>query len=77
VDLSRVLSDLARIGIGRNQLFCDDMRISQEIGRTIAWLGFDGLLVPSARVEGMNLVIYPSRATPETYLFEIGQETQR
>jgi RES domain-containing protein len=77
VDLSSVLPDLERLGIGRDQLFSDDMKISQEIGRAIAWLGFDGLLVPSARADGMNLVIYPSRATPESYRFEIGPKTQR
>ena len=27
----------------------------------IAWLGNDGLLVPSARADGVNLVIFPNQ----------------
>jgi RES domain-containing protein len=76
VDLSPAMQAFARFGIGLDQLFSDDMKISQKIGRSIAWLGFDGLLVPSARAEGMNLVIYPSRANAESYRFEIGPKKQ-
>jgi RES domain-containing protein len=68
VDLTPLLPQLERIGIGASQIFADDMKTSQEIGRLITWFGFDGLIVPSARYEGKNLVIYPAR-TNESYTF--------
>jgi RES domain-containing protein len=70
VNLESALDDLNEIGIGRAQLFADDMKVSQEIGRVVTWLGCDGLLVPSARKAGTNLVIYPGRAT-ESYKYEV------
>jgi len=42
----------------------------QMIGGAVEWLGHDGLLVPSARSEGTNLVIFPNKQTPD-YRFEI------
>jgi RES domain-containing protein len=68
VDLTELLPNLDKIGIGPAQLFADDMKASQDIGRLITWFGFDGLIVPSARFEGKNLVIYPGR-TNESYSF--------
>jgi RES domain-containing protein len=70
VDIGPVLPELEGIGIGRTQLFADDMRVSQEIGRLVTWFGFDGLFVPSARSSGNNLVIYPGRAN-DSYQFEV------
>ena len=32
----------------------------KEIGGALAYLGHDGILVPSARCDGVNLVIYPT-----------------
>ncbi len=75
VDLTPLLPHLDRIGIGSAQLFADDMKTSQEIGRLITWFGFDALIAPSARYEGRNLVIYPGR-TNESHSFTIvNQET--
>jgi RES domain-containing protein len=68
VDLAPLLPQLDKIGIGTAHLFADDMKTSQEVGRLVTWFGFDGLIVPSARSEGKNLVIYPGR-TNETYSF--------
>lgn len=31
----------------------------KEVGGAVSYLGHDGLLVPSARCDGINLVIYP------------------
>jgi RES domain-containing protein len=70
VDLDEVLPELSRIGIDHAQLFADDLKASQEIGRLVAWFGADGLLVPSARAAGKNLVIYP-RWTGDGYRFEV------
>ena len=75
VDLTPLLPHLDRIGIGSAQLFADNMKTSQEIGRLITWFGFDALIAPSARYEGRNLVIYPGR-TNESHSFTIvNQET--
>lgn len=68
VDLTPLLPRLEEIGLGMAQLFADDMKASQEIGRLVTWFGYDGLIVPSARFEGRNLVIYPGRAN-ENYTF--------
>jgi RES domain-containing protein len=70
VDIGPVMPALEGIGIGKSQLFADDMKMSQEIGRLTTWLGFDGLFVPSARSNGNNLVIYPAW-TNESYKFEV------
>lgn len=70
VNLTDVLPALERIHIKHEQLFADDMKVSQEIGRLSTWFGFDGLFVPSARGPGNNLVIYPGRVT-ESYRFEV------
>lgn len=70
VNLTDILPALERIHITREQLFADDMTVSQEIGRLAIWFGFDGLFVPSARGPGNNLVIYPGRVN-ERYQFEV------
>jgi hypothetical protein len=35
------------------------------VGGAAEWIGHDGILVPSARAEGVNLVIFPNRKKPE------------
>jgi RES domain-containing protein len=70
LDITEVLFSLGGIGIDLSHLHADDMKISQEIGRLVTWFGYDGLLVPSARGIGNNLVIYPGRAR-EGYRFEV------
>jgi RES domain-containing protein len=70
VEIAPILPELKDIGIDLPQLFADDMKASQEIGRLVTWLGFDGLFVPSARSDGNNLVIYPGRSS-EFYRFEV------
>ncbi len=70
MDLSAILPKLEAIGIGASELFADDMKVSQEIGRLVTWLGCDGLIVPSARKTGNNLVVYPGR-TGDSYRFDV------
>lgn len=38
---------------------------TQEIGDTAAFLGFDGLIAPSARWDGLNLVLFCDHLQPE------------
>lgn len=42
----------------------DDMTACQQIGGAAAWLKHDGILVPSARSEATNLVIYAANREP-------------
>jgi len=70
IDLSAILAGLEAIGIGKSELFADDMKVSQEIGRIATWLGCDGLIVPSARRMGNNLVVYPGRVG-DSYRFDV------
>ena len=48
---------LARLGASPDDLAGDDFRACQSIGGTAAYLEADGILVPSARADGSNLVI--------------------
>lgn len=65
VDLVNVLdlssSDcLAAVGITEEELQGVTFENCQLVGGAVAWLGHDGLLVPSARNPGTNLVIFPA-----------------
>ena len=64
VGLNRVVSlvptgTFARVGLTQEQIGSDDFGPCQRVGGAIRWLGSDGLLVPSARSTGTNLVIFP------------------
>lgn len=66
VTLSSVvdLSDRSRLrilGISEDDLTSLDHRACQRVGGAVEWLGNDGLMVPSARADGANLVIFPNQ----------------
>ncbi len=52
---------LADLGIGDDNLRAADQEVCRTVGGAAHWLGFDGLLVPSARAAGTNLVLYADR----------------
>ena len=60
IDLSD-RSLLVVLGISQQDLALLDHRACQRVGGAIAWLGNDGVLVPSARADGVNLVIFPNQ----------------
>jgi RES domain-containing protein len=60
IDLSE-RTRLAALGISEDDWVSLDHRACQHLGGAIAWLGNDGLLVPSARADGVNLVIFPNQ----------------
>lgn len=64
---------LAAMGISARELADMDMQDCQRVGAAVEHSQHDGLLVPSARHDGQNLVIYPRRATSE-FRFEIISE---
>jgi RES domain-containing protein len=76
VDIATVLPQLAKAGVAREQLLGTSWHNSQDIGRLVTWFGHDGLWVPSARGDGSNLVIFPSRANSETYRFEVVEQKE-
>jgi RES domain-containing protein len=56
---------LARLGVGLGELGGDDMLACQQVGGATSWLDHDGLLIPSARAEAVNLVIFPANRTAD------------
>jgi RES domain-containing protein len=77
VDL-RDRQNLIKAGISAGMLIQLDFGPCQAIGAAVRFLGADGLLVPSARNEGTNLVIYPREDIElEVISSEVIQEDQR
>jgi RES domain-containing protein len=48
-----------------------DLEGCQKVGSSVERLGHDGLLVPSIRARGLNLIIFPNRQVEGTYKFEV------
>jgi RES domain-containing protein len=69
IDLSD-WDQLVTLGLSRGSLQSIDHADCQIIGGAVEWLRHDGLLVPSGRSEGTNLVIFPNRQGPD-YEFEV------
>ena len=62
VDL-RAWDQLSQFGITRATLEGikkSSLRICQQVGAGVDWHEYEGLLVPSARADGANLVIFPN-----------------
>jgi len=69
VDLTRVvdlqqIEPLEAFGIQRPDIVGMQYESPQLIGRAVAWLGCAGLLIPSARHPGSNLVIFTNAMAP-------------
>jgi RES domain-containing protein len=56
---------LSALGIGDAELDDPAMTACRNVGGAVAWLGHDGLLVPSARSRATNLIIYASNQQPD------------
>ncbi len=62
------LSDSARladVGLTADDIADDVHDACQEVGAAVGWLQHDGLLIPSARSNATNLVIYPAHSAPD------------
>lgn len=57
--------DLALLGVDSNALKSVNHCPCQKVGGAVAWLGYDGFFVPSARHAGTNLVILPANHSSE------------
>jgi RES domain-containing protein len=78
ITLQRVIEidevTLQKLGISREALEALDHAPCREIGGAVNWLGFEGLIVPSARSNGQNLVIYIGHQDPAGLFEVIGKE---
>lgn len=54
---------LRSLGVSDAELGAPDFEACQLVGGTAEWLGHAGLVVPSARIDGFNLVIYERKAS--------------
>lgn len=59
---------LTSMGVTDDDLVGDDLTACQSVGGAAEWLGCDGLLVPSARATGVNLVIFVNKQDPDATL---------
>lgn len=59
---------LSSMGVLEDDLIGDDPTACREVGGAAAWLGSDGILVPSARAEGFNLVVFVNQMDPDAPL---------
>jgi len=69
VRLNRVIeletgAELEAFGVLQDELLGEDLTNAQRIGAAVAWLGIAGLIVPSARGDGQNLVIFTNCLDP-------------
>ena len=69
LDLS-TWSDLSKFGINQEAFGTPEYDETQHLGGAVAWLKHDGLLVPSARSQGTNLIIFPGQQNAD-YEFTI------
>ncbi len=61
---------LAALGVEKSAFSVSDYACTQMIGGAAEWLKHDGILVPSARGHGINLVIFPNQQSQD-YRFEV------
>jgi RES domain-containing protein len=67
-------SSLAQFGIKKQPFITAGYPCCQMIGAGAEWLGHDGMLVPSARNDGINLVIFPNKCSSNYGLEVIDRE---
>lgn len=65
LDLSSELT-LKRLGISKAEIASLDFTACQQVGGAAAHLGHDGILVPSARHGGLNLVVFVANSTADS-----------
>lgn len=65
---------LRSVGLTREDLLSDDYGACQRVGGAAAWLGRGGLLVPSARRDGDNLVVLIDAVGPDADLEVVARE---
>lgn len=61
------------VGLTDVDLGADDFLACQRVGGAVAWLGYDGLIVPSARAAGGNVVVLVDSGAPGALFERIGE----
>lgn len=61
------------IGLSDDDLSADDFEACQTVGGAVAWLGYDGLLVPSARADGTNVVVLVDALAADSHFERVGE----
>jgi len=64
------LEAVERLGVAKDRYGEFAYERTQAIGDAAAFLGFDGMMVPSARWECLNLVLFTDRFSPEEMTVE-------
>lgn len=64
------LSELGPIGFTVTALLSEEWSTAQEVGGAVSWLGDVGLIVPSARSDSHNLVVYVNNQEPHDHIDE-------
>jgi hypothetical protein len=67
-------NDLTSLGVDMTQYSLREYARTQEIGSTLAWLGVDALIAPSARWPCSNLMIYTENHSYSETLEPIAEE---
>jgi RES domain-containing protein len=62
-----------RLGMTERDLSADDFAACQRVGAALAWLGHDGMIVPSARADGGNVVILVDSAAAGVPFSRVGE----
>jgi RES domain-containing protein len=65
---------LLDLGISKGEISNANHVACQRIGGSVEWLQHDGMLVPSARSSGHNLVVFPRHQTAEADFEVVGSE---
>jgi RES domain-containing protein len=66
--------DLARLGVEMARLGDIPYKPTQDIGAAVAFLGYDGLIIPSARWKAENLVIFAENNSLDSELAVLSSE---
>ena len=66
--------DLAALGLDRSDLESPDFSSCQRVGAHVAFLGYDALIVPSARADGSNIVIFVNELAADAVFERLNSE---
>lgn len=66
--------DFALLGLDPSDLTSTDFTACQRVGAHAAFLGYDALIVPSARADGRNVVIFVNELAADALFERVGRE---
>lgn len=70
-------SDLPSLGLDRADLVSPDFSACQRVGAHAAFLEYDALIVPSARADGTNVVIFVNELAADAVFERVSSEEIR